>query len=181
MNKFTKDRRPAPTGAVANERIRATTLRVISTDNEQLGIMPKQAALELARKQELDLVIITDKSDPPVAKITNLNKYNYELKKREKEAAKNARANAIEIKEVKFRPGIGEHDLDIKIKQIAKFIEKGAKVKITIQLRGREISKGSDAKQHLEAEIDSRLDGFKYEQPLQQAGNRITGVIIKHV
>jgi translation initiation factor IF-3 len=181
MNKFVKETRPTKFGAIANEKIRYNELRVMSEDNEQLGIMSKRDAIDLARQKDLDVVLITDKSDPPVVKITNLNKYNYELKKREKEAAKNARANAIEIKEVKFRPGIGEHDLDIKIKQIAKFIEKGAKVKITIQLRGREMSKGADTKQHLETEFASRLDGFKYEQPLQQAGNRITGVIIKDV
>lgn len=104
MNKFTKDRRPAPTGAVANERIRATTLRVISTDNEQLGIMPKQAALELARKQELDLVIITDKSDPPVAKITNLNKYNYELKSVKRKRQKMHVLTLLKLKRLSLDP-----------------------------------------------------------------------------
>jgi translation initiation factor IF-3 len=166
---------------IANERIRYNELRVVGDDNEQLGIMSKRDALDLAMQQDKDLVIITEKSSPPVARIVDLNKYNYELKKREKEAAKKARENAIEIKEVKFRPGIGEHDLDIKVKQIAKFIEKGAKVKITVQLRGREITKGNEVKANLVSEFSVRLTGFKYEQVLTQAGNRITGVIIKDV
>ena len=166
---------------VANERIKFNELRVVSSNNEQLGIMSKRDALDLAMQQNLDLVIITDKSTPPVARIVDLNKYNYELKKREKEAAKKARENAIDIKEVKFRPGIGEHDLDIKVKQITKFIEKGAKVKITVQLRGREITKGNEVKANLVSELSARLTGFKYEQILTQAGNRITGVITKDV
>lgn len=85
MNKFRKDDRPQ--GPIANERIRSAELRV-SIDGEQLGIMSKDEALQLARSKKLDLVLIVPKADPPVAKIISLNKYNYELKKREKTTSK---------------------------------------------------------------------------------------------
>lgn len=166
---------------IYNQFIKHKEVRVIDSEGEQIGIMNTNDALTKAYGQGLDLVIITFQSNPPVARIVDLNKYNYELKKREKEAAKNARANAIEIKEVKFRPGIGEHDLEIKAKQISKFLEKGNKVKITIQLRGREISKGNDVISHLSSEISDRVENYKFEQEFKQAGNRIIGVITKDV
>jgi len=102
---------------ISNNDIDSNKLRVIDSDGEQLGVMSKFQALDKAESQELDLVLIVPDAEPPVAKIISLNKYNYELKKREKLQAKNARANAIEIKEVKFRPGIGEHDLQIKMRR----------------------------------------------------------------
>lgn len=163
---------------LANKQIRAETLRVSDEDGTQLGIISTKEALELAYSKDKDLILITDRSDPPVAKIGNLNKYNYELKKRKKEQEKNARASVQEVKEIKFRIGIGEHDLDIKIKQVRKFLDKNAKVKITVQLRGREIGRGKDAVAYFTDIFDDRLDNFKYLQPLKLAGNRITGVII---
>jgi translation initiation factor IF-3 len=180
MNKFRRnDDSPQNQGPVTNERIRSNELRVTTHDGEALGIMSKQEALDLARQQDMDLILIVPKAEPPVAKIISLNKYNYELKKREKQQAKNARASAIEIKEVKFRPGIGSHDLQIKMKQAQKFIDGGAKVKITIQMRGRENAKAQDVLGHFIAEINEHLDNFKFEQPLKLAGNRILGVIQK--
>ena len=113
MNKFRRNDDMNQNGPITNERIRSNELRITSQDGEQLGIMTKSEALNLARQQDMDLILIVPKAEPPVAKIISLNKYNYELKKREKLQAKNARANAIEIKEVKFRPGIGDHDLQI--------------------------------------------------------------------
>lgn len=174
MNKFrTNNSSERP---IVNERINAAELRV-SFENEQLGVMSKDQALSMARDKKLDLVLITPNAKPPVAKIVNLNKYNYELKKREKQQAKNARASAIEIKEVKFRPAIGEHDLQNKMKQAQKFIDKGAKVKITIQMRGRENSKASDVLSYFRNAVETYLENYKYDQPLKLAGNRILGVI----
>ena len=179
MNKFRRNDDSRDDGPIANNRISAHELRVMDQDGEQIGIMSKHDALNLAHDQQLDLVLIVPKAEPPVAKIISLNKYNYELKKREKQQAKNARASAIEIKEVKFRPGIGSHDLQIKMKQAQKFIDGGAKVKITIQMRGRENAKAQDVLGHFIAEINEHLDNFKFEQPLKLAGNRILGVIQK--
>ena len=96
-----------------------------------------------------------------------------------KELAKQARANTIEVKEVKFRPNIGDHDLENKLRQAQKFIDKGAKVKITIQMRGRENSKSSDVMEFFKEKLAENLDAFKFDAPLKLNGNRILGVIVK--
>ena len=179
MNKFKRDMQ-SKNVTIANRDINSSELRVVTADGEQLGVMSKDDALREANKRNLDLVLTVPNAKPPVAKIIELNKYNYELKKREKQQAKNSRANAIEIKEVKFRPAIGEHDLQIKIKQAQKFIDKGAKVKITIQMRGRENAKASDVLGNFISVIEQNLKNFKFEQPLKLAGNRILGVILKN-
>jgi translation initiation factor IF-3 len=165
---------------ISNNNINYPELRVIDSEGEPIGIMSRDNALRRAEAAGLDLVLIVPNAKPPVAKIISLNKYNYELKKREKQQAKNARASAIEVKEVKFRPGIGEHDLQIKMKQAQKFIDKGSKVKITIQMRGRENSKASDVLDYFNSSVNENLDNFKYEQPLKLNGNRIIGMILKN-
>lgn len=164
---------------IYNQYISHKEVRVIDSDGEQLGVMNTKDALNKAYEQNLDLVVITFQSSPPVARIVDVNKYNYELKKRQKDADKKARQSAVEIKEVKIRPGIGDHDLEIKAKQISKFLEKGAKVKVTIQLRGREITKGKEVITQISSELGSRVENYKFEQEFKQAGNRIIGVITK--
>jgi len=164
---------------IYNQNITHKEVRVVNSDGEQLGVMNTKDALSKAYEQGLDLVVITFQSSPPVARIVDLNKYNYELKKRQKDADKKARQSAVEIKEVKIRPGIGDHDLEIKTKQMSKFLEKGSKVKITIPLRGREITKGKEVITQIASEIDDRVENYKFEQEFKQAGNRIIGVITK--
>ena len=100
---------------ISNNQITFDKLRVIDKDREPLGIMDKSEAIELALSQGLDLVLIVEKADPPVARIIELNKYKYEVQKNEKQMAKKARASRIDTKEVKFKPNIGEHDLLIKL------------------------------------------------------------------
>lgn len=164
---------------VYNEYIKYPEVRVVDDDGSQLGVMEISKAKTLAYDKNLDLVIITHQSNPPVARIVDVAKYTYEQKKRQKDAEKKARQNIVEVKEVKIRPGIGPHDLEIKMKQVSKFLESNAKVKITIPLRGREITKGNDVLQNMVDDIASLLTNFKYEQELKQSGNRITGVITK--
>ena len=179
MNKFKQDK-PVKNTTIANNQIVSTELRVVAADGEKLGVMSKSDALNEARKRELDLVLIVPNANPPVAKIVSLNKYNYELKKREKEQAKVARANVVDVKEVKFRPAIGEHDLLNKMKQAQKFIDKGAKVKLTIQMRGRENSKAIDVLEFFKVQVDQHLNNFKFDAPLKLNGNRIIGVITRN-
>jgi translation initiation factor IF-3 len=179
MNKFKQDK-PSKNMPIANNAITSLELRVVAEDGEALGIMPTSDALAEAQKRNLDLVLTVPNADPPVAKIVELNKYNYELKKREKDNAKSARANIVDVKEVKFRPSIGEHDLQNKMKQAQKFIDKGAKVKLTIQMRGRENSKSSDVLQFFIEQVDIYLERFKFVSPLKLNGNRIIGMITKH-
>lgn len=121
-----------------NEEIRAREVRVNTVDGEQLGIMPLARALELAAQHHLDLVEIAPKAKPPVCRIMDYGKYQYGQQKREKEARK--RQKTVDVKEVKLRIRIEEHDFDVKTKNAIRFLEGGDKVKATIMFRGRELT-----------------------------------------
>ena len=174
------DKTKSDNSIVCNDRINYNELRVIGNDGEAFGVMSKSQAISMAQQTDEDLILIVPNAQPPVAKIVSLNKYNYELKKRKKVMAKTARANAVEVKEVKFRPGIGIHDLENKLRQAQKFVNNGAKVKITIQMRGRENAKAPDVLAYFKEMISTGLANWKYEQPLKLNGNRIIGLIQKN-
>ena len=141
--------------------------------------MDKSEAIELALSQGLDLVLIVEKADPPVARIIELNKYKYEVQKNEKQMAKKARASRIDTKEVKFKPNIGEHDLLIKLNHAQEFLDNGCKVKITIQMRGRENSNSSEVFKHFKNAIETHLVNFRWDSNLALNGNRIIGLLYK--
>ena len=113
-------------------------MRVVADDGEQLGIMSGRDALNLALERHMDLVEIAPNAKPPVCRIMDYGKYRYEQQKRDKEARK--KQKSFDIKEVKLRPGIEDHDFDVKFKNAVRFLEDGDKVKITIMFRGRELS-----------------------------------------
>lgn len=121
-----------------NGEIRAREVRLVGTDGQQLGIMPLREALRIAQEQGLDLVEVAPQARPPVCRIMDFGKYKYEQSKREREARKKQRI--INIKEVKLRPGIEEHDFQVKARNALRFLEDGDKVKVTVMFRGREIS-----------------------------------------
>jgi len=178
MSKF-YNREKNRNNIISNHQIKFDTLRVVDKDKTALGIMKRADAIELARSQGLDLVLIVEKANPPVAKIIELNKYKYEQQKNEKEMAKKARAARIDTKEVKFKPNICEHDLLIKLKHAQEFLDNGAKVKITVQMRGRERANSSEVFKHFKEEIDSHLVNFRYDSLLALNGNRIIGGLFK--
>ena len=120
-----------------NEEIRDKEVRVIGSDGGQLGIMSASEALDKAAEANLDLVKIAPQAVPPVCKIMDYGKYRFEQQKREKEAKKNQRT--FDIKEVRLSLGIDTHDFDTKVKQAAKFVQGGDKVKATIRFKGREL------------------------------------------
>ena len=120
-----------------NEDIRDKEVRVIGPDGGQLGIMSASEALDKAAEANLDLVKIAPQATPPVCKIMDYGKYRFEQQKREKEAKKNQRT--FDIKEVRLSLGIDTHDFDTKVKQAAKFVQGGDKVKATIRFKGREL------------------------------------------
>jgi translation initiation factor IF-3 len=120
-----------------NERIRFPKIRVIDTDGAQLGIMPPQEALKLAEEKELDLVLLSDKADPPVCRIMDYGKYKFEQEKKAREARK--KQHTADVKEVKMRYKIEEHDYNVRVKQAERFLKDGDKVKATVMFRGREI------------------------------------------
>ncbi|MEH2373773.1 translation initiation factor IF-3 [Nostoc sp.] len=120
-----------------NERIRFPKIRVIDTDGAQLGIMPPQEALQLAEEKEVDLVLISDKADPPVCRVMDYGKYKFEQEKKAREARK--KQHTADVKEVKMRYKIEEHDYNVRVKQAERFLKDGDKVKATVMFRGREI------------------------------------------
>ena len=121
-----------------NDEIRAREVRLTADDGEQLGIMSSRDALALAQEKQLDLVEIAPNAKPPVCRIMDYGKYRYEQQKRDKEARK--KQKPFDIKEVKLRPGIEDHDYTVKFKNAVRFLEDGDKVKVTIMFRGRELS-----------------------------------------
>jgi len=128
----------ADRSARVNERIRAREVRVIDEEGKQLGIMPPFEALKIARNQGLDLVEVAPTANPPVCRIINYGKYLYQLSKRQHEARKHQKS--IGLKEVKLRPRTSAHDFETKRNRVIEFLQEGAKVKVTIMFRGREMA-----------------------------------------
>jgi translation initiation factor IF-3 len=120
-----------------NEDIRDNELRIIGSDGDQLGIMSAEKALDLAAKEDLDLVKIAPQAKPPVCKIMDYGKYKFEQAKREKEARKNQKI--VDTKEVRLSLNIDTHDFNTKLNNAIKFIKHGDKVKVSIRFRGREM------------------------------------------
>ena len=135
-----------------NDRIRATEIRLIGAEGENLGVVSPAKAMSLADEAGLDLVEISPHAVPPVCKIMDFGKFKYEQQKKEAEARK--KQKIIEIKEVKFRPGTDTNDYDVKMRNVYKFLENGDKVKITLRFRGREM-----AHQNLGRELLERVAG----------------------
>jgi translation initiation factor IF-3 len=120
-----------------NELIRFPKIRVIDTDGAQLGILTPQEAQRIAVEKELDLVLVSDKADPPVCRIMDYGKFKFEQEKKAREAKK--KQHTADVKEVKMRYKIEEHDYQVRINQAERFLKAGDKVKATIMFRGREI------------------------------------------
>jgi translation initiation factor IF-3 len=121
-----------------NHRIDAREVRLIAADGENVGVVPIRQALAMAEEANLDLVEISPDAKPPVAKILDYGKFKFQEQKRQAEARKKQRI--IEIKEIKMRPMIDDHDYDVKMKAVRRFFEEGDKVKITLRFRGREMA-----------------------------------------
>jgi len=122
---------------IINEKIRCAKVRLIDTAGSQLGIFSSDEAFELASKEGLDLVMISDKSDPPVCRIVDYGKYKFAQEKKAKEAKK--KQHNVSLKEVKMRYKIEEHDYNVRVNQALRFLQAGDKVKATVIFRGREI------------------------------------------
>jgi len=120
-----------------NHEIKAKEVRVVTEDGKQLGIMPLKKALQIAFDEGLDLVEVAPKANPPVCKIMDYGKFVYKQKKKLQEAKK--KQTSFQVKEIKIRPKIDEHDLNTKLNNMKKFLSKGEKCKVIIVFRGREI------------------------------------------
>lgn len=134
-----------------NERIRVPQVRLIDTTGEQIGVVPTREALRMAIEKGYDLVEISPTAKPPVCKIMDYGKYKYELNKKAKSAKK--KQHIIQMKEMRLRPKIEEHDYQFKLKHIQEFLKEGNKVKVFVEFRGREM-----AHQELGHKIIQRLE-----------------------
>ena len=130
-------RRTKPRGPRTNERIRATQVQVISNDGKNLGTLPTQEGINIAKQKGLDLIEISPNANPPVCKIIDIGKYKYDLQKKANKAKK--KQKIVNLKEIKLRPVTEIHDYNFKIKNAQKFLSKGDKVKFTVLFKGREM------------------------------------------
>jgi translation initiation factor IF-3 len=143
---------PSKDGPRINDEIRVPQVRLIDQDGEMQGVMTAREALIRAYDVGLDLVEISPNAVPPVCKILDYGKYKYEQQKKANEARK--KQKVVEIKEIKVRPNIDDHDYDVKMRQMKSFISEGDKVKVTLRFRGREM-----AHQDLGVKVLDRIRG----------------------
>ena len=158
-----------------NEQIRDREVRLIGENGEQLGIMSAKDAYKLAKEAELDLVKIAPTAKPPVCKIIDYGKYRYELARKEKEAKK--KQKVIEIKEVRLSPNIDENDLNTKMNNARKFLEKGNKVKVTLRFRGREMAHVQQSKHILDDFAKQLEDVATVEKAAKLEGRNMSMVL----
>jgi len=121
-----------------NEEIQAPQVRLISSEGEQVGVVPLEEAQETAQDAELDLVEVVPTAEPPVCRIMDYGKFRFEQSKKKNAARK--KSKQIQVKEVKFRPGTEEGDYQVKLRNLQKFLEQGDKAKVTLRFRGREMA-----------------------------------------
>ena len=162
-----------------NERIRVREVRVIDDTGQQLGIMPPPQAVAIARQKGLDLVEISPTAVPPVCRIMDYGKYQYQEQKRAREAKKHQRI--IEVKEIKFRPKVDEHDYQFKKKHIERFLADGDKVKATIFCRGREMAHPEIGRRILDRLITDLGEVVTVESAPRQEGNQMHAILAQRV
>ena len=158
-----------------NEFITAPKVRVIDDEGENLGVMYTREAMAQAQELGLDLVEVSPNADPPVAKYLDVGKFKYEAQKKANLARKSQKTQ--EIKEIKMRPNIDDHDYDTKMKAVHKFIGEGDKVKITLRFRGRELSHGQLGMQLLQRVQQDCAEDAKVESYPRMEGRQMLMVL----
>jgi translation initiation factor IF-3 len=147
-------------------------VRVVGADGEMLGVLDTSDALKIARESNLDLVEVNPKAFPPVCKIMDFGKFKYEEKKRQAEARK--RQATVELKEIKLRPKTDDHDLEVKIRHILRFLAENDKVKCTVRFRGREITHPEMAERQLRLIIERLGANCSVEAEPKMEGRTMT-------
>ena len=168
-------RRSKPQGPKANERIRALDVQVIGSEGGNLGAMPLNKAIELAKQEGLDLIEISPNASPPVCKIIDIGKYKYDLQKKANKAKK--KQKVISLKEIKLRPVTEVHDYNFKIKNAQKFLTKGDKVKFTVKFKGREMQHTSLGYELMKRIINDTLPYGKVEVQPKFEGRQIVMIM----
>jgi translation initiation factor IF-3 len=164
-----KPNRDLPT---INDRIRFPKIRVIDADGSQLGILTPKEATKLAEEKELDLVLVSDKADPPVCRIMDYGKFKFEQEKKAREARK--KQHTADVKEVKMRYKIEEHDYQVRISSAQRFLKEGDKVKATVMFRGREIQHADLAEELLKRMAVDLEPVAEIQQAPKREGRNIT-------
>ena len=158
-----------------NDEITADEIRLISEKGEQLGIVSLEAALEQTRESGLDLIEIAPNGRPPVCKMVDYGKLKYEKKKKQQQSKK--KQHVIKIKEIRLRPRIEEHDLMTKLNQGRKFLSNGAKLKVTLMFRGRELSRIDLGRNVMERVLEELADIAEVEKDIPLEGRRMSVIL----
>ena len=170
--RFFEQVRPAQPTTRVNEQIRVPRVRLVDSDGSQVGIKTRDEALEYAHSKDLDLVEVAPNADPPVCRIMDYGKYRYEQEQKAKTARKHQ--SQINVKEIKLRPKIGNHDYETKKGHVVRFLNQRAKVKVTIMFRGREQThpeRGRDLLMRLAEDVKEL--GQIESPPLQDGRNMV--------
>jgi len=158
-----------------NDEIRAREVRLVGENGEQLGIFPIKEALRVSLEKGLDLVEVAPTAKPPVCRLMDYGKFRYEQSKREREARK--KQKIITVKEVKIRPKIESHDLEVKTRNAERFLKDGDKVKVTVMFRGREITHPALGKQLCEQMAEMLKDIANVEREAKLEGRNMIMIL----
>jgi translation initiation factor IF-3 len=166
---------PKNDGPRVNREIDARSIRLVGADGEMIGVVTLREGLLMAEDAGLDLVEVSPNAEPPVCKILDFGKFKYEDQKKKNAARK--KQKVIEVKEIKLRPNIDDHDYDVKMRSMRKFLEEGDKVKVTLRFRGRELAHQDLGMRVLEKVRDDLEDLGKVEQIPKMEGRQMVMVI----
>ena len=158
-----------------NQEIRAGEVRLVGNKGEQLGIMPMPQALEIARKNDLDLVEVAPIAVPPVCRLLDYGKFKYEQAKKERELRKSQKVSLL--REVRLRPKIGNHDFEAKARSVRKLLDEGDKVKVTIMFRGREITHPEIGQRLLQRMVESQKETATVDRQPSMVDRRMTLIL----
>eukprot|EP00803_Ostreobium_quekettii_P004044 evm.model.scf_373.1 EVM.evm.TU.scf_373.1 scf_373:6007-10214(-) len=169
-----KDKNRAGMGVYINEEITAPEVRLLGQDKDMLGVMPTSEALERAREEGVDLILVSPNASPPVCRLLEWGKYKYMLEKESKEKRKKQRDARVEVKELKMRPGTDTHDYNVRLRKAQLELSKGNRVKVMCQFRGREHQFREMGYQLLERFIADLGEGFLLERRPHMEGGVLT-------
>jgi translation initiation factor IF-3 len=176
MNNLPPRRQVDPDAPRVNEQIRVPKIRLIDENGEMVGVVTVPEGLRRAEAAGLDLVEVSPNAEPPVCKILNYGKYKYEMQKKAAEARK--KQKIIEVKEIKIRPTIEDHDYEVKLRAAKRFLEDEDKVKVTLRLRGREMAHIDLALQVLQRFKGDLADMAKVEQEPKMEGKQAIMMLV---
>jgi len=166
--------RNLPPPVPINDMIRASEIRVISENKEPLGVMSYMEAQAMANDAGVDLVLVVPDASPPVARLIEISKYRYELTKADKENKKKQRDAIVETKELKLRPATDVHDYQVRVRAAQKFLEKGQRVKLTLQFRGREMAHQDVGRDMFNRFVEDMGEAAVVEADAKMVGRQMT-------